>query len=189
MEFSHLIKNNNMGNNNTNSGQDSLSTLHDSAGEADQLKPEIVTIDLPDVTEIPGQEKIAPAPFGELADVTISSADEEGNDIFDDNPDELNEEDADSNVSAAEKEDLEDAAMNMPTEDDINLRKATLDDTDEEGTPLNEGSFKRDTSGSDLDVPGSEEDDAGEEIGAEDEENNPYSLGGENHDEIPGDNL
>jgi hypothetical protein len=77
----------------------------------------------------------------------------------------------------------------MPTEDDMNLRKATLDDTDEEGTPLNEGSFKRDTSGSDLDVPGSEDDDADEEIGEEDEENNPYSLGGENHDEIPSDNF
>lgn len=33
----------------------------------------------------------------------------------------------------------------------------------------------------DLDVPGSELDDAGEEIGEEDEENNYYSLGGDNH--------
>ena len=35
---------------------------------------------------------------------------------------------------------------------------------------------RSDRSGDDLDVPGSEEDDANEEIGEEDEENNSYSL-------------
>ncbi len=34
-----------------------------------------------------------------------------------------------------------------------------------------------------LDVPGAELDDANESIGEEDEENNYYSLGGDNHDE------
>jgi len=38
-------------------------------------------------------------------------------------------------------------------------------------------------SGSDLDVPGSELDDAQENIGSEDEENNYYSLGGDAHDD------
>ncbi|MEO8400098.1 MAG: hypothetical protein ABI550_09855 [Ignavibacteriaceae bacterium] len=70
----------------------------------------------------------------------------------------------------------------MPTEDDINLRKAALDDTDEDGSPLNESSFKNNTTGTGLDVPGTEADDADEEIGEEDEENNEYSLGGDNHD-------
>lgn len=36
----------------------------------------------------------------------------------------------------------------------------------------------------DLDVPGAELDDAGEMIGEEDEENNYYSLGGDNHDDL-----
>ena len=36
----------------------------------------------------------------------------------------------------------------------------------------------------DLDVPGSEDDDANEEIGEEDEENNYYSLGGDAHDDL-----
>lgn len=36
-----------------------------------------------------------------------------------------------------------------------------------------------DMAGRDLDVPGSELDDANEDIGSEDEENNPYSLGGD----------
>jgi hypothetical protein len=38
--------------------------------------------------------------------------------------------------------------------------------------------------GDDLDVPGSEEDDANEDIGEEDEENNYYSLGGDAHDDL-----
>jgi len=46
----------------------------------------------------------------------------------------------------------------------------------------NEKDFMTDLSGSDLDVPGSELDDAQEEIGSEDEENNLYSLGGDNHE-------
>ncbi|MDF2188432.1 hypothetical protein [Paraflavitalea sp. CAU 1676] len=36
----------------------------------------------------------------------------------------------------------------------------------------------------DLDVPGSELDDEDEAIGEEDEENNYYSLGGDNHDDL-----
>jgi len=38
--------------------------------------------------------------------------------------------------------------------------------------------------GEDLDVPGAELDDAEESIGEEDEENNEYSLGGENNDQL-----
>jgi hypothetical protein len=41
-----------------------------------------------------------------------------------------------------------------------------------------------DFAGSDLDVPGSELDDASEEVGSEDEENNNYSLGGDNHQDL-----
>ncbi len=37
--------------------------------------------------------------------------------------------------------------------------------------------------GSDLDVPGAELDDANENIGNEDEENNYYSLGGDDHND------
>lgn len=38
--------------------------------------------------------------------------------------------------------------------------------------------------GDDLDIPGAELDDADEAIGEEDEENNYYSLGGDNHDDL-----
>jgi hypothetical protein len=41
-----------------------------------------------------------------------------------------------------------------------------------------------DESNSDLDVPGSELDDDQEAIGSEDEENNYYSIGGEDHEDL-----
>ncbi|MEN2283421.1 hypothetical protein AAGF08_14845 [Algoriphagus sp. SE2] len=52
------------------------------------------------------------------------------------------------------------------------------------GRGLNEKDFKDDMSGDDLDVPGSELDDQQERIGSEDEENNYYSLGGDNHNDL-----
>jgi hypothetical protein len=48
----------------------------------------------------------------------------------------------------------------------------------------NEKDFYDDMSGSDLDVPGSELDDEQEKIGNEDEENNYYSLGGDDHNDL-----
>jgi hypothetical protein len=41
-----------------------------------------------------------------------------------------------------------------------------------------------DFSAQDLDIPGSELDDDKEAIGSEDEENNSYSLGGDNHEDL-----
>lgn len=48
----------------------------------------------------------------------------------------------------------------------------------------NEMDFDENVSGSDLDVPGSEIDDELEIIGNEDEENNYYSLGGDDHNDL-----
>ena len=44
-------------------------------------------------------------------------------------------------------------------------------------------SWPVDFTGNELDVPGSEDDDASEQIGSEDEENNSYSLGGDAHED------
>ena len=52
----------------------------------------------------------------------------------------------------------------------------------------NEKDFDDDLSGSDLDIPGAELDDENEAIGNEDEENNYYSLGGDNHTDLEEDN-
>lgn len=46
------------------------------------------------------------------------------------------------------------------------------------------GDESEDEEGNDLDVPGSELDDADEKIGEEDEENNYYSLGGDDHNNL-----
>lgn len=54
---------------------------------------------------------------------------------------------------------------------------------------FNEKNFNQDKSGSDLDIPGSELDDDQEDIGSEDEENNGYSIGGDNHNDLEEDNA
>jgi hypothetical protein len=139
------------------------------------------TIDLPDVKDIPGQEHVRPPRLNELADTTPSSADEEGDDVLDQDEDELVG--PGSNVSAAERKALANVDdREAGTEDEV-LDEAALDNTDDDGDPLNEEGFDNDdVSGDDLDVPGSEEDDADEEIGEEDEENNDYSLSDNNDD-------
>ena len=151
--------------------------LTDSARDQEKLKNEETTIDLPDVKDIPGQEYVHPPNPGEYADTTISSADEEGENVWTD--DEITEDS--SNVSITEKELLNDSANDMPTKDEQSLRRAALDSRDNEGTPLNEKTSANAISGSDLDVPGAEDDDMNEDIGEEDEENNPYSLGGDDN--------
>ncbi|MDZ4667331.1 MAG: hypothetical protein SGJ00_05550 [bacterium] len=51
------------------------------------------------------------------------------------------------------------------------------------GSP-NEMGFENHMSGGDLDVPGSELDDQQESVGSEDEENDYYSLGGDDHNDL-----
>ena len=83
-----------------------------------------------------------------------------------------------------------------PPKDDIYLKSALIQDTDPADPSIqkitnqetrsgeaNELNDLGDLSGNDLDVPGSELDDADEITGNEDEENNLYSLGSDNHDE------
>jgi hypothetical protein len=53
--------------------------------------------------------------------------------------------------------------------------KKDIKDADDIDTPV---------SGSDLDIPGAELDDIQENIGSEDEENNYYSLGGDDHNDL-----
>lgn len=143
------------------------------------LKSEEFETDTPDAKDIPGQEHHVPS-SGELADITISQADEEGAGIPD-NPDEQDElsNQLNTNVTKDERKALDDAAKKVNTTDQKNLDSAVLDQRDEDGELLNE---KTNISGSDLDVPGSELDDDNEEIGEEDEENNSYSVDEENED-------
>jgi hypothetical protein len=83
--------------------------------------------------------------------------------------------DQDAAISTEEETLLNDASDDAIEDDDQQLAKASMDNTDEDGEPLNEKGFGEDYSGDDLDVPGEEDDDADEAIGEEDEENNDYS--------------
>jgi hypothetical protein len=162
------------------------SDLKDSPRDIERLRKEETTIDLPEVKDIPGQEHIHVPPLGELADTTISSADEEGEGILDD----LDEDDTSirmgtqADLTNTERAILENTDNSIASDDENRLQRASLDSTDFEGEPLNESSFGKERSGTDLDVPGSEADDASENVGAEDEENNSYSLGSDSNDQI-----
>lgn len=87
------------------------------------------------------------------------------------------------------------ASLQYPSEEDIynKSKKAQhinpddnsiISDSRDEVGAMNEKDFEEDVSGSDLDIPGAELDDREEAIGEEDEENNYYSLGGDNHDNL-----
>ena len=69
-----------------------------------------------------------------------------------------------------------------PAKDDIYAREKKEDFKEEDFA----GNEKKSTDPLDntLDVPGAELDDADEMIGEEDEENNYYSLGGDNHNDL-----
>ncbi len=84
--------------------------------------------------------------------------------------------------SEPEKLNSEDKKFPLPiyaADEDIYAKEkeVSLEDEDEEAklsAKLSEG----------LDVPGAELDDADEEIGEEDEENNYYSIGGDDHNDL-----
>ena len=148
--------------------------LPDSMDDRDKLAPEESTMDLPDVKDIPGQEHIRPPKLRSFIDTTNASDGEEGKGIVGLN-DEKDISDS-TDISDEENDLLEQSVNSMSSPDDINQRRAMLDDRDNEGELLNE---REDVSGRDLDVPGSEDDDENEDVGEEDEENNSYSLGGD----------
>ncbi len=73
--------------------------------------------------------------------------------------------------------DIKDAPeIDLPLQKDLPERKNSPDFTDDVAGGNQLGAV--------LDVPGSEVVDSLEKIGSEDEENNYYSLGGDNHDDL-----
>jgi hypothetical protein len=85
-----------------------------------------------------------------------------------------NQYDNPSNVTEEDMAAFESDELSTDGVDDEQLRKRT--------NPVN-------FSGDDLDIPGAELDDDMEEIGSEDEENNSYSLGGDNHNDLEEDHT
>ena len=80
-----------------------------------------------------------------------------------------------------EEENEDDLEIKSGTEADVNDDDLAVlnSSNDEIGTPQN---VSTEDLSSELDIPGSELDDANESIGEEDEENNYYSLGGDRHE-------
>jgi len=81
----------------------------------------------------------------------------------------------------------EDIYNKYQEESDINpddLRGIKESNGNEKPGRNNEKDFDDDVSGSDLDIPGVELDDQKESAGIEDEENNFYSLGGDDHNDL-----
>lgn len=158
--------------------------LPDSERDKEELKTEETFIDLPDVKDIPGQEFVNAPPVGSLGDTTISSADEEGVNVFDRTDDEdLRSTGNDADVSRNERSTLEQIDY-MPTNDENNLQDARMDNVDFQNEPLNERSFGEERSGRDLDVPGSTDETRTSAMGEGDEENKFYSLGGDDNDDV-----
>ena len=170
--------------------------LPDNEHDEARMQPEVVILDLPDVSDIPGQEHIHVPQILEMQDVTIASDDEEGVGIFGDDEDEDDDDvelfgttGNDGDVNSMEEILLARSAEASGTdEDDEIMHRSGLEQTDEDGELLNEGSFDTAASGSDLDTSGTDEDDDLEDIGEEDEENNLYSLGGDNKKSLEEDN-
>ncbi len=158
--------------------------LPDSPEDREKLEDGETVIDLPDVKDIPGQEFVNAPPLGGLADTTISSADEEGADIFD-NP--LDDTGTDFNVTDREKHTLERIDA-LPTTDERNLQRASMDNTDFQGEPLNEKGFGETLGGTvsdeDLDIPDENDETETTALGEGDEENKSYSLGSADNDNV-----
>lgn len=76
------------------------------------------------------------------------------------------------------------------TKDDLQALGDTELESDEgDDELLKKRIYPVDFSGEDLDIPGVEADDASERIGSEDEENNSYSLGGDDHEDLEEDHT
>ena len=68
--------------------------------------------------------------------------------------------------------------------DPSDTSKMKQNDVQSNFNEIEELDFEKIKSGSDLDVPSSELDNEMEDIGSEDEENNYYSIGGDNHEDL-----
>lgn len=159
--------------------------LPDNPRDEEKLQDQEASLDLPDVKDIPGQEFVHAPPLGELADTTISSSDEEGDRVFAaDNNSSRNDE---GNVSRDERHALERTDA-MPTRDEENLQRASMDGTDFDGDELNEKGFgerRGDTvAPDDLDTNVADDDSDADGPDVTDEENKTYSLGSGDNDNL-----
>src|ERR1700730_15642175 len=89
--------------------------LTDSPREEEKLRGEETTIDMPEVKDIPGQEHVRAPRMREMADTTISSADEEGEGVLD----ELDAEEDDDLIKMGTEADVTQTDIEMLTTGDV----------------------------------------------------------------------
>lgn len=177
--------------NDTSSSQEQTPPKDGSASQRkkQQLSQDDSYIEIPDVSDIPGQEGIVNAGVpGAMKDTTASSDDEEGvkagRDIFN----EADDEDVkivmgtEADVTEEDLEMLGDPDQDQDMNEDEFIDKEGLDNTDFDGDPLNEAPVSEVSSGDDLDVP--EEKESDPKKTEDDEENDYYSLGGPDNDAL-----
>jgi len=87
-----------------------------------------------------------------------------------------------------EKDDIYNRAKELKDLDPDDLTRIKNKEDNFELDPDEELEIEGDLLGDELDVPGSDLDDDLEDIGSEDEENNYYSIGGDNHENLEEDN-
>jgi len=80
--------------------------------------------------------------------------------------------------------DSEDIYKKFQEEEDINPEDISKTKEQNSNNAFRRKDNDNESGENDLDIPGSELDDLQEDIGSEDEENNYYSLGGDDHDDL-----
>lgn len=111
-------------------------------------------------TNTTGRQNPGPRPLSDNADIAPSIDTEEDEELINKDQFAVTEED----LEALGPEDL---SLDMGADEELKHRTRPVDFT-----------------AKDLDIPGSELDDAAESTGSEDEENNSYSIGGDDHNDL-----
>ncbi len=143
-----------------------LSDIKDSKRDEEKLKQDKATLDLPDVKDIPGQENVTAPDIKEMADTTISSDDEEGLGVLneEDNNDvtserlgpasEIDENDLMINEDEDEaEEELDEENEAEEKDDDLNI---TDDPVDPESDVTEDEKIALERSSIDVDTPDNE---------------------------------
>jgi hypothetical protein len=119
--------------------------ISDTPEDEEKLKPDQATLYLPELKDIPGAGRSGKNAGSQPGDLTISSADEEGDELFMEDP--LL---GDSDVSPLEKR-LLNESFDPSFDVDLPVGSLSLDEKDNEGEQLEEAGQSKDLFGSDLD--------------------------------------
>ncbi|MBS1600025.1 MAG: hypothetical protein JST75_17495 [Bacteroidetes bacterium] len=130
--------------------------INDPKQDRKKLEADEGTLELPDVNDIPGQEKNQAFAGSGSMDATISSDNEEGYDVLDENENIIT--DKNTNVSSMERQ-LLDEAFDPASTNDEPINQLALDNKDDEGEILNEKSQNKHLFGDDLDTDLEEQED------------------------------